>query len=372
MPQLPQAIAEANTNNPLAPSDAPFQASTSLAGLLGFLIQFSQKNQLKGLDISRSLPSSTGEAAADNLEHIAFLAESWSYANIPQGKVENILPQARSDGFSFMSDGYAFDQGDFTAFGYSMAFNPKREIIKSLTSSQVEASSNDIVGGLVFDETLPNAESEANTNLFMHSKTNRLEQAFAEGSTFPLVPPSKMGKVPNSTVNAITNLFSIVHWKRFFDSTVNDRRTTGNRLSGLIYKSDGHNYWNNNTYNFSSPYPRIYYGTGVDNYVTLRSISYYEEYYDEETPSDYSFTLNFSSSFTMPSSSGLSIVVSRYPSSSSYFTLTSYRTRVLSNLSFIITESQVYGTLSGGDCRVALVDRNSSDIDMTNRLIKIT
>ena len=220
MPLIPQSSITVETNNPLTPSDAPFQASVGLSGLLNILVRTSQRRANKGLNIARQIPQSLITFETNNPTYNPFTSIAYTETNNPQGSIESKIPQSLATAETTNPVGYEFDQGDFTSFicMETNLFEVSKEAI--IPQSSVTMETNDIEGGVFDIKGMPQSSVTMETNLPVASKSNRIPQSYLEMITYNPATPTVIGKLPNASITMETNLFKGLRLYNIWDSAI--------------------------------------------------------------------------------------------------------------------------------------------------------
>ena len=232
MPDLPQALVTVEANPPLRPTDAPFQASVGLGALLTTLVQLSQRRQTAGLDVSRTLPQAEVIVETNNPINTAFLATVTVDANNPQGSIASRLPQSEVEIILRRFGSYSFNQGDLSSTIIVTTGQFERSEEKQLSQALVNVQTNEIQGGVVITDNLPQSTVEVGTALLIYSESNRMIQSFIEVSAFPPTLPPRIRALDPAIVRVQTYAPLGQMCSSVFDATA----TPANTNYGLIFK----------------------------------------------------------------------------------------------------------------------------------------
>ena len=204
MPDLPQALVTVEANPPLRPTDSPFQASVGLGALLTTLVQLSQRRQTIGLDIDRLLPQAEVIVETNNPINTALLATVTVDANNPQGSIASRLPQSEVEVILRRFGSFSFNQGDLSSTVLVTTGQFERSEEKQLSQALVNVQTNEIQGGVVITDNLPQSTVEVGTALLIYSESNRMIQSYVEVSAFPPTAPARIRALDPAIVRVQT------------------------------------------------------------------------------------------------------------------------------------------------------------------------
>ena len=204
MPDLPQALVTVEANPPLRPTDSPFQASVGLGALLTTLVQLSQRRQTIGLDIDRLLPQAEVIVETNNPINTALLATVTVDTNNPQGSIASRLPQSEVEVILRRFGSFSFNQGDLSSTIIVTTGQFERSEEKQLSQALVNVQTNEIQGGVVITDNLPQSTVEVGTALLIYSESNRMIQSFIEVSAFPPTAPARIRALDPAIVRVQT------------------------------------------------------------------------------------------------------------------------------------------------------------------------